>query len=47
MLGTYIGGIAVSGGLAFLPSRMMAKITYGGMEGEFPILWLFLAMAGV
>lgn len=47
MISTYIGGIVVAGGFTFLPSRMMAKITYGGMEGELPTLWLFSALAGV
>lgn len=47
MISTYLGGIVVAGGFAFLPGRMMAKITYGGMEGEFPILWLFLTLAVV
>lgn len=47
MISTYIGGIVIAGGFTFLPGRMMAKITYGGMEGDFPILWLFLAFAGV
>ena len=47
MLGTYSGGIVVAGEFEFLPGRMMAKITYGSMEGEFPILWLFVALTGV
>ena len=45
MISTYLGGIVLAGGFTFLPGRMMAKITYGGMEDEFPIIWLFLALA--
>ncbi len=47
MISTYIGGIVVAGGFTFLPGRIMAKITYGGMEGDFPTIWLFSALTGV
>lgn len=47
MLSTYVAGIIVAGGFAFLPGRLMARITYGGTQGEFPTLWLFSAIAGV
>ena len=47
MIMVYIGGIVVAGGFTFLPGRMMARMTYGGGDAEFPILALFLVLLAV
>lgn len=47
MINIYIGGIVIAGSFTFLPDRMMAKITYGGTAGEFPIVALFAVLIGL